>query len=51
MSKKLPSTCAVCTKSDKGINWYCFNSCHRRIPCRRGTLPVPPGWCPKRSKA
>ncbi len=47
---KLPSSCAVCISSEKGINWYCFNSGRRRIPCRRGALPVPPKWCPKRNK-
>jgi hypothetical protein len=51
MSKKLPVTCAVCISSNKAINWYCYRENSRRIPCRRGALPVPPAWCPRRSKA
>lgn len=63
MTKKLPSTCAVCPDSAKVSyhyhppnfrGWYCahdpFGDDLRksRIPCRRGALPVPPKWCPRR---
>ena len=54
---KLPTTCAVCSKSMKDdTGWECwFETPYsldeiKRIPCRRGALPVPPAWCPRRRR-
>lgn len=50
--RKLPETCAVCGHSGKDeLGWSCLENgeVEIHIPCRRGALPKPPKWCPRRN--